>query len=782
MRKTISQRLNRDILVTFAVIAVLFVVIGAFMQLQWKKDNIQTVCNFLDMLVTRERSNMANELFERRYTALRMRLAEISAHEGVLEAVLYDHGGAPVAMAAAGREMALDNVPALDPASREGNGDYTFEHDFSELRFTRAVVAAGETLGWIRISHDLTLLRKQTFFFFAFFFLLLVIILVCMRVLLRRSLNRSVVMPLQELGTAMRGMDAGSLSIDLPKGNVDHEIADLGAAFQELLTRLERSYQDLDEANAALAVSERRLSRAISASSDAIWQWSYRTGATYFSPRWYEMLGYEDQELPMTYDTWRDLCHPEDFEAALRAIEETILSNGSKAYSSEIRMRAKDGRWRWILDRGDVIERDEDGSPILFSGTHADITERKLAEERLRQSEEKFSQLFHLSPDGILLVDMDSGRFVDVNDTFVRLSGYSREEILGRTAMELGLYRDQADRDKVFERLGRYGHFRNLEFEALPKDGAAIFCSMSGQVLDLDGRPHVLAVLRDVSEMKKLHEIMMQNEKMRSVGGMAAGIAHEINNPLGIIIQAAHNLVQRTQPDFPKNREAAEAIGLNMNLLMRYMRARKLDVFITDIQTAGARAADIIRRMLDFSRLGESGRVQCDLCSIVEHALTLARSDYDLKKSYDFRKIDVTVEADADLPAVSCTESEIEQVLLNLLRNAAQALGEVAQSLEHPRIDIRISAVPDGVRIVIEDNGPGMTPEVSARVFEPFYTTKAPGVGTGLGLSVSYFIVTKGHGGRMNVESEPGEGSRFIVELPSSGNDDRSAPLRQGLS
>ena len=768
MRKSLAHSLNRDILVTFAVIAVLFMGIGALMQLQWKNDNIQTVCSFLDMLVTRERSNMANELFERRHAALRIRLAEISGHEGILEAILFDSSGVPVAMAAGGQDLGLEKgVAPFDPAGWGGGSGYEFEHDFSVLSFTRAVTAAGETLGWIRISHDLSLLRKQMFSFFAFFFLLLLITLVCMLVLLRRSLHRSVVTPLEELGSAMRRMDAGSLSVDVPRRQVDREIADLGAAFQELLARLERSYRDLDEANAALANSERRLSRAISASTDAVWQWSYRTGATYFSPRWYEMLGYEDQELPMTYETWRDLCHPEDFKEALKAIEETVLSGGAKPYKSEFRMRGKDGEWRWILDRGDIIERDEDGSPILFSGTHADITERKQAEERLRQSEEKFSQLFHLSPDGILLVEMDSGRFVDVNDTFVRLSGFSREEILGRTALELGFYRDENDRDKVFDRLGRFGHFRNLEFEALRKDGTAIVCSLSGQVLDLDGQSHVLAVIRDVSEMKKLHEIMMQNEKMRSVGGMAAGIAHEINNPLGIIMQAAHNLVQRTQPDFPKNREAAEEIGLNMDLLVRYMRARKLDVFIADIQKAGARAADIIRRMLDFSRLGESGRVQCDLRSVVEHALTLARSDYDLKKSYDFRKIEVIVEADPNLPAVSCTESEIEQVLLNLLRNAAQALAEVAPPMEHPRIGIRIEALPDGVRIVIEDNGPGMGPEVSARVFEPFYTTKAPGLGTGLGLSVSYFIITKGHGGSMRVESAPGQGTRFIIELPA---------------
>ncbi len=768
MSMSISRRMNRDILVTFAVIAVLFVGIGAFMQLQWKNDNIQTVCRFLDMLVTRERSNMANELFERRYVALQMRLVEISSHEDVLDVVLFDHRGVPVAMASRGENVQpATGFPRFEPSAWNGNEGYTFEHDFSALRFTRAITAAGEILGWIRISHDLSLLRKQLFSFFAFFFLLLFITLACMQVLLRRRLRHSVVNPLQELGASMRAMEAGSLPAAAPLQEADLEIAGLGEAFQELLARLAGSYRALDEANEALVRSEGRLSRAIAASTDAIWEWSYATGATYFSPRWYEMLGYTDQELPMRFETWKNLCHPQDFEAAYRKVQETVDSGGAKSYQAEFRMKTKDGGWKWILGRGDVIERDAGGRPVLLSGTHTDVTERRLAEERLRQSEEKFFQLFQLSPDSIVLVNTGNGRFVDVNDTFVRLSGFSREEALGRTAEELGIYRNPTDRDEVFSRLDRDGIVRNFEFEARRKDGSGLVCSMSSQILNLDGQPHLLAVLRDITQLKKLQEVMIQSEKMRSVGGMAAGIAHEINNPLGIIVQATHNLVQRTRTDFQKNREVAEEIGLNMDLLEQYMRARKLDVFIEDIQAAGARAAGIIRRMLDFSRMGESGRACCDLRTLVQHSLALAGSDYDLKKSYDFKRIEVNVEAAEGLPPVTCKETEIEQVLLNLLRNAAQAMAGVTPPLEHPRIDIRLSALPDGVRIEVEDNGPGMEPDVSRRIFEPFFTTKAPGVGTGLGLSVSYFIVTKGHGGSMRAESWPGRGSRFIVELPA---------------
>jgi PAS domain S-box-containing protein len=768
MKTSIAQRMHRDILVTFAVIAALFVGLGSLMQLRWKNDNIQTVCRLLDTLVSREQDQIANELFERRVTALQMRMVEISMVEDVSRVDLFDAAGRPVTGAFGGAV----SVPAghLDPPRDEawdGEAGFAFDHDFEALRFTRPIIAAGETLGLIRIHHDLSLLRKQMLSFFAFFFLLLLIALVCMQVLLRRRLRKSVVAPLEDLGQAMSRMDARTLAFSKPAQGSDLEIANLGTAFEELLARLDSSYRALDEVNEALARSERRLSRAISASTDAIWQWSYETGANYYSPRWYEMLGYEDQELPMNYETWRNLCHPDDYLAASSNIEEAVESKGARSYKAEFRMRAKSGEWKWILGRGDVIERDTNGNPVLLSGTHTDITERKLAEERLRQSEEKFSRLFHLSPDSIVLVGMDDGRLIDVNDTFVLLSGFSREETLGRTLQELGIYRDPSVRDEIYALLGRDGQVRNFEFDACDKAGGIVVCALSCQVVEFEGGQHLLAVIRDVTQMKRMQEMMIQSEKMRSVGGMAAGIAHEINNPLGIILQSAHNLVQRTDPAFPRNREAAQSIGLDMDLLARYMRARKLDVFIADIQAAGVRAAGIIRRMLDFSRTSESGRSECDLRAFIEQSVSLAGSDYDLTKSYDFKKIDVRIDIAEGLPAVSCTETEMEQVFLNLLRNAAQAMAGASPPVAEPRIDIRVSAVEGGVRIEVEDNGPGMDPEVSRRVFEPFYTTKAPGQGTGLGLSVSYFIVTKGHGGSMRVESEPGRGTRFIIELPA---------------
>jgi signal transduction histidine kinase len=168
--------------------------------------------------------------------------------------------------------------------------------------------------------------------------------------------------------------------------------------------------------------------------------------------------------------------------------------------------------------------------------------------------------------------------------------------------------------------------------------------------------------------------------------------------------------------------------------------------------------------MLQFSRRSGSEMVPADLASLIERTVDLASNDYDLKKQYDFRHIQIIRDFDPDLPPVPCVIPEIEQVLLNLLRNAAQAIYSQQDQTEFPRIILRTLQNQVSARIEVEDNGPGMDETVRKRIFEPFFTTK--GKGTGLGLSVSYFIITNNHFGSIRAESSPGKGSRFIIQLP----------------
>jgi signal transduction histidine kinase len=256
----------------------------------------------------------------------------------------------------------------------------------------------------------------------------------------------------------------------------------------------------------------------------------------------------------------------------------------------------------------------------------------------------------------------------------------------------------------------------------------------------------------------------MQTEKMMMVGGLAAGMAHEINNPLGIITQTAQIIQRRLDPALPANQSVAAACGLDLDRLRQYLNERQINEFLVNIRTATERAAKIIASMLKFSRKSESLTEMVDLSQLIEQSLVLAATDYDLKKKYDFKEITIIRDFAPNLPLVPVTPMEIEQTLLNLLKNAAQALRQ--NQTQAPTITTRTYREDDFVVIEIEDNGPGISPDIQKRIFEPFFTTKPVGQGTGLGLSISYAIITTNHHGRIAVQSEPGAGACFILHLP----------------
>jgi PAS domain S-box-containing protein len=278
------------------------------------------------------------------------------------------------------------------------------------------------------------------------------------------------------------------------------------------------------------------------------------------------------------------------------------------------------------------------------------------------------------------------------------------------------------------------------------------------------------AVIRidDVTEQARIEEIMMQTEKMMMVGGLAAGMAHEINNPLGAILQNAQNIERRISPNLPANIEAAQAAGISLENVHLYLEKRGIIGFVSHIREAGSRASKIITNMLKFSRKSESRRETAALGEVIDQVLELATNEYDMKKNYDFRHIRIVREFDSSVPPVIVTVLEIEQVLLNIIKNAAQAMSQAGLRRE-PVLTLRTRHEDNMAVVEIEDNGPGIDENTQRRIFEPFFTTKAVGVGTGLGLSVSYAIITNSHKGSIEVVSKPGEGAVFIIRLPIHG-------------
>lgn len=285
------------------------------------------------------------------------------------------------------------------------------------------------------------------------------------------------------------------------------------------------------------------------------------------------------------------------------------------------------------------------------------------------------------------------------------------------------------------------------------------------------------AVIRvdEVTERVLLEERVMQSEKMFSMGQLAAGMAHEINNPLAGVLQNVQVISHRLSEHSKANCAAAEAAGFEMEALLDYLKRREIGARLDAVMEAGKRTVQLVDNMLSFSRRDNSSMVSSDLSELIDKSVELAAGNFSLKKKFDFRSIDIQRNYDQRLPLVVCNPMQIQQVVFNLLLNGAYAMEEKLQQLRNgasnydykPRFLLRTKYVDRCARIEIEDNGIGMDDATQKRLFEPFYTTKKVGDGTGLGLSICYFIVTENHRGSMTVESRLNVGSRFVLEFPS---------------
>lgn len=310
------------------------------------------------------------------------------------------------------------------------------------------------------------------------------------------------------------------------------------------------------------------------------------------------------------------------------------------------------------------------------------------------------------------------------------------------------------------------GHIKQLEISISP-------------IADHDPAEAVIRI-DDVTEQRRMEELFVQHEKMLSIGNLATGIAHEINNPLAGVLQNLQVVKNRLSPVLPKNIAQAKASGFQIEALHHYVHKRGILATIDTIMSSAIRAVDIVQNMLDFSRKNEDTFQLHDLRVLLDKTVDLASSNYNLLDKYDFRDINIVRSYAEDLPLVYCNPAQIQQVFLNLLNNGTYAMTHrlvdregglnTRPQQDKPRFTLRLQHQQGSIICEIEDNGCGMSEEVCNRIFEPFYTTKKMGEGIGLGMSICYFIITKNHNGRMRVESAPDHGSRFIIELPLAQN------------
>ncbi|MCP4023702.1 MAG: PAS domain S-box protein [Desulfobacteraceae bacterium] len=399
---------------------------------------------------------------------------------------------------------------------------------------------------------------------------------------------------------------------------------------------------------------------------------------------------------------------------------------------------------------------------------HERTAELKQANKILLESEQRYNALFSGINDAVLVHYLpkknQTESFIETNEVACTLLHYSKHKLQLMNLHDINTPESPTDTGQILKKLKTQ---QNMLFEQiwLTGLGQRISVEVHARRFDFKGRQAILYTVRNITERKKMQEMMIQTEKIMSVGGLAAGMAHEINNPLAGILQTSQVVKNRLTKRIPANIAAAEALGLEFHKIRSYLEHRETFRMIDSIIGAAKRASEIVQNMLSFARKSSTQFHPENMSELMEKTLEIAKSDYNLKKKFDFKNIKIQKDYEKNLSPVCCKATEIQQVFFNILTNGTQAMMSMGKPIE-PSFIIKISGQDDMVQIEIQDNGPGMSREIRQRVFEPFFTTKPPGKGTGLGLSVSHMIIKNNHNGNMEIQSEPDNGTNFIIRLP----------------
>lgn len=456
------------------------------------------------------------------------------------------------------------------------------------------------------------------------------------------------------------------------------------------------------------------------------------------SSYWLKTLGYTREEV-LGQEGWRFIT-PASAARLKEEIERNVAAGELVHRNVPLQAVRKDGTVLDILMTS-VFEVDEQGRPLGAIAVSIDVTDIKRAEEAVRESEARYRALVEHAPEGILVMDVETGLFVDLNPNAEKMFGFTREKLLTMGPLDM-CPRKQAcgtpSKDVAWAQIGRVMSGESPVFEFIHTDatGREIPCQIRLSRLPATGRELIRATITDISELKTLQEKIRHAEKMAAIGVLAAGVAHEVGNPLLALSMAAQSLERRACDEY-----AAKKLGL--------------------IREHIERISKIVRQMSDLARPPSFQRTTVDVNHVLERSLEVVRFDKRAKE------VSIVFEPCPDVPFVRAVEDQLVQVCLNLGLNALDAVAANAPS--RPKtLTISARCVKRNgrpyVRAGFKDSGPGIPESARAKIFQPFYTTKEPGKGTGLGLSVSYRLIEE-HQGVLAFENS--DGTEFYFELPA---------------
>jgi PAS domain S-box-containing protein len=516
------------------------------------------------------------------------------------------------------------------------------------------------------------------------------------------------------------------------------------------------------EAEQSLRDAQARLLSAMSAGGLATWIWDVHANVVYWDDAAYRLWGRSSEGAgPLSMEKISSFVHPDDAERTAEVL--TRFYRTGIDTPLEFRTVRPDGALQWLYSTGQ-IERDHTGQPVRVGGVYIDVTERKQIEQTLRDSQDRLRSAMDAGGLATWIWDVRANEVI-WDDATCRLWGRAPDEFC-RVPVEQVLALIHPDDLKEF--MGQSADLRPadmngpVEFRTVRPDGALQWLLAKGQAQrDASGQVFRMAgVFVDITDRKRNEEIQLRSQKMEALGTLAGGIAHDFNNILLAITGNAKLALTDLQTALPPE----HSVQRNLQ----------------EIDKAAARAADLVKRILTFSRLEKAEREVLRMQPLIEDSLKLLRPT--LRAT-----IEIRTALDTDIPPVASEPIQIQQVVMNLITNAAHAIGDKPGTIDIRLDDCEfhiVRPVTTGqlqagryVCLTISDSGGGIDPAVIERIFDPFFTTKPVGQGTGLGLAVVHGIV-RTHGGAVGVESHRGCGTTFRVYFPAASGEVKKAEVK----
>ncbi|NLG34838.1 MAG: PAS domain S-box protein [Lentisphaerae bacterium] len=580
------------------------------------------------------------------------------------------------------------------------------------------------------------------------------------------------VLPLRDVDGQAIGDVLVMLDI-LPEKRHFHQLVRTGGAAGGVLTALilgmvvvwlRRTDLSMQARQAEVQEREARMADIFRHMTDAVWSVDWPDGRLLFAtPSMERLYGREIREFEENPRLWRDVVHAEDqhkAEAFLNALRER------ESARSEWRVLKPDGTISWLKISGQHVHG-ENGDLLRVDGTASDITEQKKAMGQLQQIRAAIDDY----SDSVLLAD-ETGTATYINQAFGKRFKFIQETIRGADIARL-FHDPEQGADILSDLLLGVSREEEVQMEG---GGSTVFPALLRGSPSLNDRYDVVGfslIITDLTERKRMESQLLHSQKLESVGQLAAGIAHEINTPIQFVgdnLSFLGKAFGDLLPLIDRYRKRVQSAGCGDETaeLAALEAAADLDYLRTELPNAleqskegVRRVSRIVRAMKDFSHPGGAEKTPMDLNRAIATALTVARNEW--------RNVaEVETCLDETLPPVSCWPGDINQVLLNLILNAAQAIAEARPCEEEQkgRITIRTVRRDEWVEIHVQDNGTGIPEKHRSRIFTPFFTSKDVGKGTGQGLAMAYNIVVRKHGGDIRFETKAGEGTTFIVTLP----------------